>query len=314
MVPIPHTSPPSLPSATATRSPAAHGSSRCRTAGGRRHDPCRLLQRQLQGRARDARRRQGRQDLPAGAGVDLAGTVVRPTAADLAEGDEVLVHGHDLGVAATRLRGLRAGATQAGSCRARWPDAAPGHGAVAPRVTAALSVVALERHGLTAGEGEVWSPAPAAAWAAPRWRCSPARVRGGGEQRQGGAHEYLREMGASAVVGREAVVGDEGRRSAPSAGPARSTASADHHSAACSEDAAGYGAAVSGQRGNTGGPGLSHTVVPLHPARRRLLGIDSVACPPRCAVRSGSLATEPRPDRLTDGIAARSPSTSSTPP
>src|SRR3954452_24306222 len=85
-------------------------------------------------------------------GVDLAGTVVSGEG----EGSEVIVHGHDLGVA--HHGGFAEYARVPGDWVVPLPEGLSTRQAMAlgtAGFTAALSVVRLERHGVQAGDGPV---------------------------------------------------------------------------------------------------------------------------------------------------------------
>ena len=89
-------------------------------------------------------------------GIDLAGTVVDPGSSGLAVGDPVLVHGYDLGVA--HHGGYAAYARVPAGWVVPLPDGLTARQAMSlgtAGFTAALSVVALEEHGLTSGTGPV---------------------------------------------------------------------------------------------------------------------------------------------------------------
>ena len=85
-------------------------------------------------------------------GIDLAGTVVEGPG----EGDDVLVHGYDLGVA--HHGGYAEYARVPGDWVVRLPDGMSHEQAMAigtAGFTAALAVARLERHGVQAGDGPV---------------------------------------------------------------------------------------------------------------------------------------------------------------
>src|SRR4051812_27377003 len=89
-------------------------------------------------------------------GVDLAGEVVESDAAEISEGDKVLVHGYDLGVA------HHGGFAEYARVPADWvvplPDGLDARGAMiigTAGLAAALSVVRIEHESVDAGDGPV---------------------------------------------------------------------------------------------------------------------------------------------------------------
>src|SRR4051812_35278677 len=88
-------------------------------------------------------------------GIDLAGEVISSGGGDVATGEEVIVHGYDLGVA------HHGGYAEVARVPADWvvplPDGLSARDAMAlgtAGFTAALSVVRPERHGLSAASAE----------------------------------------------------------------------------------------------------------------------------------------------------------------
>jgi acrylyl-CoA reductase (NADPH) len=95
-------------------------------------------------------------DYPLVPGIDLAGEVLAADGAGVAPGDEVLVHGYDLGVA------HHGGFAEVARVPAGWvvplPEGLSARQAMAlgtAGYTAALSVIRLEEHGLRPGDGPV---------------------------------------------------------------------------------------------------------------------------------------------------------------
>jgi acrylyl-CoA reductase (NADPH) len=89
-------------------------------------------------------------------GIDLAGTVVSSTAADVAEGGQVIVNGHGMGE--LHWGGLAQRARIPAEWITRMPDGMTTYDAMAigtAGYTAMLSVLALERHGVKAGSGPI---------------------------------------------------------------------------------------------------------------------------------------------------------------
>ena len=233
-------------------------------------------------------------------GVDLAGTVVEPGNSDLVAGQSVLVHGYDLGVA------HHGGYAEYARVPADWVVPLPAGLSERQAMTlgtagftAALSVVALEEHGLTPGAGPVLVTgatggvgSAAVAMLAARGYAVTA-VTGKAE-----AADWLRSLGAADVIDRSAV-GDASR-------PLRRETWAGAVDSVGGETLAAvlaslrYGAAVAAS-GNTGGVSVPTTVFPFILRGVSLLGIDSVQCPidRRRAVWT-RLAGDLRPSSLDD--------------
>jgi acrylyl-CoA reductase (NADPH) len=236
-------------------------------------------------------------------GVDLAGEVVASDDDAIAVGTEVLVTGFDLGVA------HHGGWAQYARVPAGWvvplPDGLTARQAMAlgtAGLTAGLSIHALEAHGLrpddgpvlvlgaSGGVGSVAVGALAAAgyevWAATG---------------KASEHDYLRDVGAHEVIGREETTADSDRplereRWAAAVDPVGGPATA------YALRTVRYGGAVA-VSGLTGGTSLSTTVLPFILRAVSLLGIDSVAASRelRDAVWS-RLAGDLRPRGLDDAI------------
>lgn len=233
-------------------------------------------------------------------GVDLAGTVVDGAG----EGDEVIVHGHDLGVA------HHGGFAAYARVPAAWVVPLPG-GLTARQAmaigtagfTAGLSVVQLEQRGLTPGAGAVLVTGASGGVGSTAVGMLARRgyevVASTGKA---DAHDYLRRLGATDVVGREEVVGDERR-------PLARERWAGAVDCVGGSTLAGvlrtlrYGGAVAAS-GNTGGPALETTVFPFILRGVALLGVDSVSC--AADVRRDTwqrLADDLRPTGLDESIA-----------
>jgi acrylyl-CoA reductase (NADPH) len=233
-------------------------------------------------------------------GVDLAGTVVDPGGSDLVVGQSVLVHGYDLGVA------HHGGYAEYARVPADWvvplPPGLSERQAMTlgtAGFTAALSVVALEEHGLTPDAGPVLVTGAtggvgSAAVSILAGRGHPVTAVTG----KSDAADWLRSLGAAEVVDRSAV-GDASR-------PLRRETWAGAVDCVGGETLAAvlaslrYGAAVAAS-GNTGGAAVPTTVFPFILRGVSLLGIDSVQCPidRRRAVWT-RLAGDLRPSSLDD--------------
>jgi len=211
-------------------------------------------------------------------GVDLAGVIVEPGGSGLAVGSDVIVHGYDLGVA------HHGGFTEYARVPSAWivplPDALTARQAMAigtAGFTAALSVHALEQHGLTPGLGPVL--VTGATGGVGSVAIGVLAGRGYEVAASTGkldAEGFLKELGATEVLGRDETSG-EGKP-------------LERERWAGAVDCVGastlpyilrtlkYGGAVAASC-NTGGIGLETTVFPFILRGVALLGIDSVAMP-----------------------------------
>jgi acrylyl-CoA reductase (NADPH) len=233
-------------------------------------------------------------------GIDLAGVVVDPGSSQLEPGQPVLAHGYDLGVA------HHGGYSEHARVPAEWivplPDGLTERQAMTlgtAGFTAALSVLALEDHGLRPGAGPVLVTGAtggvgsvAVAILATRGHEVTAVT---GKQ---AAAEWLQGLGATEVVGRDALSGT-GR-------PMEKEQWAGAVDCVGGEPLAQvvaslrYGAAVAAS-GNTAGTALATSVFPFILRGVALLGIDSVRCPiDRRRDVWRRLATDLRPARLDD--------------
>lgn len=236
-------------------------------------------------------------------GVDLVGTVVEGSG-DVAEGQEVLAHGYDLGVS------HHGGFAEYARVPSGWVVPLPE--GLSPRqamaigtagYTAALSVHQLEHHGLQAGSGPVLVTGATGGVGSTAVAILAGRgyevVASTGKADEA---EYLRELGAAEVVGRDEV-------SAPAERPL------ERQRWAGAVDCVGgatlsyilrtlrAGGAVAAS-GVTGGPELTATVFPFILRGVSLLGIDSVQTPiERRREIWARLAGELRPRGLEDAIA-----------
>ena len=212
-------------------------------------------------------------------GVDLAGTVTRSRAAGVAEGDAVVVHGYDLGVA--RHGGYATHAVVPGDWIVPMPAGLDARGAMTVGTagyTAALSVAALERAGLRPGTGPVLvtgaTGGVGSMAVAMLARLGHEVVASTGKA---DAHAWLTALGATRVVGRKETA-------------AESPKPLERETWAGAVDCVGgttlayalrtcrYGASVAAS-GLTGGVALATTVMPFILRGVNLLGIDSVQTP-----------------------------------
>ena len=233
-------------------------------------------------------------------GIDLAGTVVEG-ADGFSEGDEVLVHGHDLGVA------HHGGYAEYARVPAGWVVPLPGGLSVTQAMaigtagfTGALSVARLERHGVSPGDGPVL--VTGATGGVGSTAVSILAARGYEVHASSGkdAREYLESLGAREVLSREDVEGD-----GKPLGKQRWAAAVDCVGGA---PLAGlfpqirYGGAVAAS-GLTAGVKVETTVMPFILRSVALLGVDSVQTPmEERAEIWRRLADDLRPPQLDEAI------------
>ncbi len=238
-------------------------------------------------------------------GVDLAGTVVASAAPGIREGDEVIAHGYDLGVA--HHGGYAAYARVPWEWVVPLPDGLTARQAMAlgtAGFTAALSVDHLEQRGLGPGDGPVLVTGATGGVGS----TAVAMLAGRGYEvvastGKDAAHGYLRQLGAADVIGRDEVVGDASRP----LGKERWAAAVDCVGGATLAGVVRtlrYGAAVAAS-GNTGGPSLETSVFPFILRGVALLGVDSVQCPMNVRRRIWArLGGDLRPAGLDESIAS----------
>jgi acrylyl-CoA reductase (NADPH) len=232
-------------------------------------------------------------------GVDLAGTVVTGDG----EGAEVIVHGHDLGVA--HHGGFAEYARVPGDWVVPLPDGLSARQAMAlgtAGFTAALSVVRLEDHGVQAGDGPVLVLGASGGVGSTAVGILAARgyevVAATGKADEAG---WLRELGASDVLSREETSAEsdkpmEKQRWAAVVDPVGGDA------LAYALRTTRYGGAVAAS-GLTGGTSLKTTVFPFILRMVSLLGVDSVNTPEELRRRVWErLADDLRPQGLDESI------------
>jgi acrylyl-CoA reductase (NADPH) len=235
-------------------------------------------------------------------GIDLAGEVI-DGAGDLRPGAEVLVHGHDLGV------GHHGGFAEVARVPADWvvplPAGLSARDAMAlgtAGFTAGLSVVRLEEHGLTTGDGPVLVLGATGGVGS----TAVAILAGRGYEvaaATGKADEadFLQSLGASEILSREETSAEPERpmdktRWAGVVDPVGGAATA------YALRTTRYGGAVA-LSGLTGGTDVQTTVFPFILRGVSLLGIDSVATPPDVRREVWTrLAGDLRPQGLEDQI------------
>ena len=236
-------------------------------------------------------------------GIDLAGEVVSADGTDLAEGQEVLVHGYDLGVS------HHGGYAEYARVPAGWvvpmPDGLSARDAMGlgtAGYTAALSVRQLEEHGLEPGAGPVLVTGATGGVGSVAVNVLSARghevVAATGKESE---HDYLRALGASEIVGRDEVMAEskrplESQRWAGAVDPVGGPATAYILRTLMP----GAAVAVSGL---TAGTKLETTVLPFVLRGVACLGVDSVTTPiERRRELWERLAGELRPSALDDMI------------
>jgi NADPH2:quinone reductase len=211
-------------------------------------------------------------------GIDVSGTVVSSTDARFHEGDEVLVTGHDLGVA--NDGGYSAYVRVPGAWIVRLPSGLTLFEAMAlgtAGFTAALSIVRLETNGLTPGSGPVIVTGATGGVGSVGVACLAKLgyqvTAVTGKDRE---HDYLRALGAHEVMPRPAL--DK------TAGPLGKATWAGAIDPVGGETLAwlirtmSYSGGIASS-GLTGGVDLHTTVLPFILRGVNLLGIDSVNCP-----------------------------------
>ncbi len=212
-------------------------------------------------------------------GIDLAGVVEEaPDGAAVKAGDAVLAHGYELGMS------HHGGFAEYARVPAGWvvplPPGLSAREAMAigtAGYTAALSVLALERRGLSAADGPVLVTGATGGVGSMAVDMLAGRgyevVASSGKD----AGEFLTSLGAASVISREDVIGDAKR---PLAKPVWAGAVDCVGGAVLPGVVRGlrYGGAVAAS-GNTGGIGLELTVLPFILRGVALLGIDSAQTP-----------------------------------
>jgi len=212
-------------------------------------------------------------------GVDLAGTVLESAAPAISPGDLVVVQGYDLGVA------CHGGFAELARVPADWVVPLPkGLDARSAMVIGTAGFTALLSLRRLQGAGVEPGPAPVLVTGASGGvgsmtvallaRHGYAVVASTGKTHE---HDYLRQLGASEVIGREALEVGEGRV----LGPERWSGAVDcvgGKTLAAVLRTLRYGGAVAAS-GLTGGSGLETTVYPFIVRNTSLLGVDTVNTP-----------------------------------
>ncbi|MPZ74175.1 MAG: acryloyl-CoA reductase [Nitriliruptorales bacterium] len=236
-------------------------------------------------------------------GVDLSGEVVADDTAQSAPGDHVIAHAHGLGVS------HHGGFAEYARVPAEWVVPLPEGLSLRDSMvlgtagfTAALSVHLLEERGLAAGDGPVLVTGATGGVGSTAVDMLAGRgyevVAATGKPQ---AHDFLRRLGASDIVDRADVVGDDSKP----LGKQRWAAAVDCVGGAMLAGvirSMRVGAAVAAS-GNTGGMRLETSVAPFILRGVALLGVDSVHCPRDLRLRVWQrLASDLRPRHLEELI------------
>lgn len=252
---------------------------------------------------------------PLVAGIDVAGTVASTTDARFRQGQPVLVTGYDLGVAHD------GGYAQRVRVPADWvvpiPDGLSAFDAMAlgtAGFTAALSIVDMERVGLTPSGGPVIVTGATGGVGSLAIQMLAARgYRVTALTGKGAEHDFLRSLGATDVLSRNGL--QMGTRPLEKAQWAGAVDAVGGDTLAWLTRTMTYNGAIASS-GLTGGTEVQTTVLPFILRGVKLLGIDSVSCPAatRLAVwqrlagdlkpaHLGAVATEIGLDGLPDAFA-----------
>ncbi len=212
-------------------------------------------------------------------GIDLAGTIAESGVEGLPEGTAVLAHGYELGV--SRHGGFAEYARVPEGWLVAMPEGLDARLAMAigtAGFTAGLSVVALEDHGLTPDSGPVLVTGATGGVGSTAVGILAHRgyevVASTGKA---DSEDYLRALGATAVIAREELSA-EGGRPLESVKWAAAVDCVGGQTLANVLARIDYGGAVAAS-GLTGGAGLPTTVMPFILRSVSLLGIDSVESP-----------------------------------
>ena len=212
-------------------------------------------------------------------GIDLTGEVVESTSAEFPVGAKVLAHGYDIGTG--RHGGyaeyVRLPAEQVVALGTLTPREGAAIGTAG--FTAAMSVQALQRHGITPSDGPiVVTGATGGVGSVSVDLLAAAGYEVVASTGKPEAAEHLKKLGASEVIGR--LPADPDAKPRPLA-KTRWAGAVDCVGGATLADVLStlnYGGAVAAS-GLTGGAALSTTVMPFILRGVSLLGIDSVLMP-----------------------------------
>ncbi|MGI8574722.1 MAG: oxidoreductase [Egibacteraceae bacterium] len=235
-------------------------------------------------------------------GIDLAGEVVASETSEVEAGDEVLVHGYDIGVA------HHGGYAEYARVPADWvvplPSGLDLRSAMAigtAGFTAGLSVQLLEQRGLEAGGGPILVTGASGGVGSTAVSMLASLgfevVASSGKQ---DAHDWLRELGASEVIGRDEAAGSGKPLDKQRYAGAVDCVGGEPLAAVLAQIRVGGAVAASG---NAAGFKLPTTVFPFILRGVALLGVDSVhhRIDRRRALWS-RLADDLKPAQLTDSM------------
>lgn len=218
-------------------------------------------------------------DYPIVPGIDLTGEVVASQSPDFAVGDQVLAHGYDIGTGRHGGYGeyVRLPAEQVVALGSLTPREGAAIGTAG--FTAAMSVEALQRHGIEPGDGPVVvTGASGGVGSVSVDLLAAAGYRVVASTGKPQAAELLTRLGAAEVIGR--LPADPEAKPRPLA-KARWAGAVDCVGGATLADVLStldYAGAVAAS-GLTGGAALHTTVMPFILRGVALLGIDSVQLP-----------------------------------
>ncbi|MBU3688035.1 MAG: oxidoreductase [Acidimicrobiales bacterium mtb01] len=232
-------------------------------------------------------------------GIDMAGRVVDPAGSSFAVGDRVIAHGYDFGTAEH--------GAYARFCRVSAESLIPLPSGMTTRdamvigtggFTAAMSIIALERHGLRPGNGPVLVTGATGGVGS----MAVSMLAGLGYEvvassGKASAADYLASLGAAAVIDRNELAADDPR-------PLQTMTYAGAVDCVGGTTLANifkrlkYGGAVAAS-GLTGGASFTSTVMPFILRGVSLLGVDTVQTPmPERIACWARLATDLKPAGL----------------
>lgn len=226
-------------------------------------------------------------------GIDLAGEIVSSEDPRFKEGDEVIATSYGIGV--TQYGGY----SEYARIPAKWAVPLPQGLTMKEAMvigtagfTAALSIQRLEENGLTPAAGKTL--VLGATGGVGSFAVALLAARGYEVEASTGKaseHGYLKRLGATSIIGRDEVLGEEGKPlGAQRWAAAIDPVGGEPLAAVLSQIAYGGSVATSGL---TGGTKVPTTVMPFILRGVNLLGIDSVQCPMEPRLRTWQrLATD----------------------
>ncbi len=231
-------------------------------------------------------------------GIDVAGSVVSSTDSAFGEGDEVLVHSYDLGVAHD------GGYAEYVRVPAKWvvplPEGLTAFNAMAigtAGFTSALSIVRMEENGLSADDGPILvtgatgGVGSVAVELLAQLGYEVTALTGKDDQ-----HDHLRSLGATEVLSRHEL--EMGTRPLEKSTWAGAVDAVGGDILAWLTRTTKYGGSIACS-GLTAGIDLNTTVMPFILRGVSLLGIDSAVCPMKRRLEVWQrLATDMKPSKL----------------